>query len=97
MEIYGRNAGEKNLWVSPSIGQRMVVEKKPGRNIKCDKNIDGIMFVGGKNEEDSKQVGHPSCSMKRIPTRGRVLCKRAVRKNKNIMEKPSDGSQTKDS
>ena len=32
----------------------MIIKKQPGGDEECNKNIDGIVFVGGKDEEDSK-------------------------------------------
>ena len=38
----------------------MCTEKiRPGRDVECDEDVDGVVFVGGQDEEDAKHVADP--------------------------------------
>ncbi|EGV97822.1 hypothetical protein I79_002190 [Cricetulus griseus] len=45
----------------------MVVQKESCCDIKGNKHINGIMFMGSQDEEDSKEVENPGESVQEIP------------------------------
>lgn len=56
----------------------MVVQKESCRDIKGNKHINGIMFVGSQNEEDSKEVENPGQSMQEIPASWRIFSDKEI-------------------
>lgn len=41
------------------VGQRVVVEEHARRDVECNEDINGVVFVGSQDEEDAKHVQHP--------------------------------------
>ena len=67
-----REHGEPNvhpfvaLLESAVVCERVVVEKEARRDVERYKDVDGVVLVGGQEEEDSKEVDYPRCRVKAI-------------------------------
>lgn len=46
------------------VSQRVVVQKETRSYVECYEHIDGVMFVSGEYEENTKTVQHPCESVK---------------------------------
>ena len=56
----------------PIIGQRVVVEKETGADVEGDEDVDGVVLMGGQNEEDAEEVQHPADGVHQVELGGRV-------------------------
>lgn len=41
------------------VGERVVIKKQARRNVESDEDINRVMLVSGKNEEDAEHVEKP--------------------------------------
>ena len=41
------------------VGQSVVVQEEPGGDVEGDEDVDGVVLVGGEDEEDAENVADP--------------------------------------
>jgi len=63
------------------VDQSMVVEEKPASDVEGNEDINTVVFMGSKNEEDSKTVAEPSEGMKKEDSSGGILSDEEVKKS----------------
>jgi len=63
------------------VDQSMVVEEKPAGDVEGYEDINAVVFMGSKNEEDSKTVAEPSKSVKKEDSPGGILSNEEVEKS----------------
>lgn len=49
------------------VRQRVVVQEQSGGDVKCNEDVDGVMFVCRQDEEDSKQIQDPRHGVDEVP------------------------------
>jgi hypothetical protein len=55
------------------VGQHVVVHEEPGRDVEGYKDVNGIVLMSGKNEEDPKHVANPGERVQEVDPSGGVL------------------------
>ena len=63
------------------VDQSMVVEEKSASDVEGNEDINAVVFVGSKNEEDSKTVTEPSEGVKKEDSPGGILSDEEVEKS----------------
>ena len=63
------------------VDQSMVVEEKSASDVEGNEDINAVVFVGSKNEEDSKTVAEPSEGVKKEDSPGGILSDEEVEKS----------------
>ena len=48
------------------VGERVVVEEETGRDVERHEHVDWVVFVGSQDEEDTKHIEHPGCSVEPV-------------------------------
>lgn len=56
------------------VGQGVVVEEHAGRDVEGDEHVNGVVLVGGQDEEDAKHVQHPGEDVQVVHSSGSI-CK----------------------
>lgn len=60
--------------IRSGISQSVVVQKESCCDIKGNKHVNGVMFMGSQDEEDSKEVENPGQSVQEIPASWCIFC-----------------------
>lgn len=60
------------------VGQGVVVEEHAGRDVEGDEHVDGVVLVGGQDEEDAKHVQHPGEDVQVVHSSGSIFCDEEV-------------------
>ena len=50
----------------------MVVQEESGGDVEGDEDVDGVVLMGGQDEEDAKQVEDPRQGVDEVPRPGGV-------------------------
>ena len=55
------------------VGQGVVVEEEPGGDVEGDEDVDGVVLVGGQDEEDAEDVADPGEGVQEVDAARRVV------------------------
>ena len=55
------------------VGQGVVVEEEPGGDVEGNKDVDGVVLVGGEDEEDAEHVADPREGVEEVDAARRVV------------------------
>ena len=61
------------LEYSPVVDQSVIVEEESASYVKCDEDINAVVFMGSEDEEDTKTVAEPSEGVKKEDSSGGIL------------------------
>lgn len=64
--------------IGSGVGQGMVVQKESCGDIKGNEHINGIVFMGSQDEEDSKEVENPGERVQEIPASWCIFCDKEI-------------------
>lgn len=72
------DARPATVLVSTSVSQGVIVEEETRGDVEGDEHIDGVVFMGCKDEENPKKVQHPGDGVNQIPVSWRVFSHKKV-------------------